>query len=39
MPVTDNITITPAITFRQVDSDGATDEEGFGGLVKTTFKF
>ena len=37
MPVTDNITITPAIFG--VDSDGASDAEGFGGLVKTTFKF
>jgi hypothetical protein len=37
MPVTDNITITPAIFG--VESDGASDAEGFGGLVKTTFKF
>ena len=36
MPVTDNITITPAI-FTIADNDGADD--AFGGIVKTTFKF
>ena len=35
MPVTDNITITPAIFG--VDADATADK--FGGLVKTTFKF
>jgi hypothetical protein len=36
MPVTDNITITPAI-FTITDNKGADDT--FGGIVKTTFKF
>ena len=34
--VSDNITITPAIFG--ID-DGGDDEEIFGGIVKTTFKF
>jgi len=39
MPVTDNITVTPAI-FGIADNKGATDDvDQFGGLVKTTFKF
>ena len=37
MPVTDNITITPAIFG--ADADAAADADSFGGLVKTTFKF
>ena len=36
MPVTDNITVTPAI-FGIADNYGADDV--FGGIVKTTFKF
>ena len=36
MPVTDNITITPALFG--ADADGA-DADSFGGLVKTTFTF
>ena len=36
MPVTDNITITPAI-FTIADNYGTADQ--FGGFVKTTFKF
>ena len=36
MPVTDNITITPAI-FTITDNVGTDD--AFGGVVKTTFKF
>ena len=40
MPVTDNITITPAI-FTISDNVGhaTADVDQFGGLVKTTFKF
>ena len=39
MPVTDNITVTPAI-FGIADNKGASDDvDQFGGLVKTTFKF
>ncbi len=39
MPVTDNITITPAI-FTISDNVGAADDvDQFGGVVKTTFKF
>ena len=34
--VTDNITVTPAIFG--IDDDG-DDEDVFGGIVKTTFKF
>ena len=36
MPVTDNITVTPAI-FGIADNYGTDDV--FGGIVKTTFKF
>ena len=36
MPVTDNITVTPAIFT--ISDNGGTDDV-FGGLVKTTFKF
>ena len=36
MPVTDNITITPAIFT--ISDNGGTDD-AFGGVVKTTFKF
>ena len=36
MPVTDNITVTPAI-FTISDNGGTADQ--FGGVVKTTFKF
>ena len=41
VPVTDNITVTPAIFGIDAESPraGAADPEGFGGLVKTTFKF
>ena len=39
MPVTDNITITPAI-FTIADNRGAADDvDQFGALVKTTFEF
>ena len=34
--VTDNITVTPAI-FLRIDED--SDDDAFGGIVKTTFKF
>ena len=37
MPVTDNITVTPAIFGW--DADANADKDGFGGMVKTTFKF
>ena len=37
MPVTDNITVTPAIFG--ISDDGPGGEEQFGGLVKTTFTF
>jgi len=36
MPVTDNITITPAIF---TISDNVGTDDSFGGIVKTTFKF
>ena len=36
MPVTDNITVTPAL-FGIADNGGTADV--FGGIVKTTFKF
>jgi hypothetical protein len=36
MPVTDNITITPAIF---TISDNVGTDDAFGGIVKTTFKF
>ena len=35
MPVTDNITITPAL----FGADSEAEADIFGGLVKTTFKF
>ena len=38
LPVTDNITITPAILGGSA-SNSSQDEDFFGGLVKTTFKF
>ena len=39
MPVTDNITITPAIFTISDNAGAATDVDQFGGVVKTTFKF
>ena len=39
MPVTDNITITPAIFTISDNVGAAADVDQFGGLVKTTFKF
>ena len=35
MPVTDNITITPAL----FGADADAEDDIFGGVVKTTFKF
>ena len=37
MPVTDNVTITPAIFG--ISDDGPSGKDQFGGVVKTTFKF
>jgi hypothetical protein len=37
MPVTDNITVTPAIFG--ISDDGPSGVSQFGGVVKTTFKF
>ena len=39
MPVTDNITITPAIFTISDNAGAAADVDQFGGVVKTTFKF
>ena len=39
MPVTDNITITPAIFTIADNAGAAADVDQFGAVVKTTFKF
>ena len=39
IPVTDNITITPAIFTISDNVGNAADVDQFGGVVKTTFKF
>ena len=38
IPVTDNITVTPAV-FGIPDEENSGDAYKFGGIVKTTFKF